>query len=217
MSENDPNKPANANEPASKENENFAQRIWKKTGFQQRYFWIAVWFFVSFLILLIPIITAAGFCRIFFAPAFLWSLAYLFGGALLGFIFGVPTIIANTSSVQASAAAVTPPTEENKDTTQVKQTAQVKQVVQANTNLTQISDWLTKVIVGAGLVELKQIPDFIKSVAVQMGKGMQVSIQTSDAHFAAVFSGGIIILFSTYGFVFGYLIMRIILAEIFAD
>ena len=38
--------------------------------------------------------------------------------------------------------------------------------LQANTNMERISDWLTKILVGAGLVELKGLPRAIDSAAL---------------------------------------------------
>ncbi len=71
----------------------------------------------------------------------LWLLAYLILGALVDFIFDFPIII--TSAVAASSGNQGTDSEDKKTN---------KKIVQANTNLTQISDWLIKIIVGAGLV-----------------------------------------------------------------
>ena len=60
------------------------------------------------------------------------------GGGFLGFLFGIPSILQNP-------------------------TAKLKY----NDNLVQISDWLTKIIVGVGLTQIYNIPRFIKKIGVE--------------------------------------------------
>ena len=67
------------------------------------------------------------------ATAVLIAGASFLGGGLVGFLFGIPR------AVQGSTAH-----------TRATQ-------YQANTNLEQVSDWLTKIIVGVGLVEIGRI------------------------------------------------------------
>ena len=64
--------------------------------------------------------------------------ASISSGGFLGFIFGIP------SMSQAPTAKL-----------------------KYNDNLVQISDWLTKIIVGVGLTQLYHIPSFIKRIGVQ--------------------------------------------------
>ena len=82
----------------------------------------------------------------------------------------------------------------------------------ANTNLTQVSDWVTKIIIGAGLVQLGKIPKFIGRIASEIGKGIETKGAFID--YATGMAGGIFIFYTSYGFVFGYLIMRVILTEL---
>jgi hypothetical protein len=187
----------------------FWKSVFEGIGTNQKFFWTGLWFLVGFGIILIPIFIGASTGKIIFSSSFLWAFACLLSGALLGFIFGVPTIISNSPGSGQQASTGSPLTKDEIEKN--------NKIVQANTNLTQISDWLTKVMVGAGLVQLSKIPHFIKEISTEMAKGIEISIKQIDVDFATLFSGGIIILFSTYGFVFGYLIMRIILTEIFAE
>jgi uncharacterized membrane protein len=118
-------------------------------------------------------------------------------GALVGFIFSVPKIISD-SGIPASSIS--------------------KNKIEENTNLTQISDWLTKILIGAGLVQLKEIPIFIGRVSRYMAMGIRqqnLPIYTNDS--ATIISTGIIIFFLTFGFIGGYLIMRLVLIEQFQD
>jgi len=190
----------------------FPQKVISKIGFNQRFFWIGTWFLIGFAIALIPIFYASSTKKVLFPPAFLWACAYLLLGALLGFVFGIPKIISNSSYTPTPVPLPPNPTESEKQALE-----KGKRIIEANTNLTQISDWFTKVVVGAGLVEMKQIPTFIKDIATKMAKGLAASELPENISFAAVFSGGIIVLFSVFGFIFGYIIMRIILTELFAD
>lgn len=132
--------------------------------------------------------------------AFVWALAYFVLGGLAGFIFGVPKIVANTNP----NANINEPAARN--------------ILQENTNLTQISDWLTKVIIGAGLVELKQIPPFIVQVARKMARGLDAGpFKQEHLDYLSVLSGGIIIYFITWGFVSGYLVMRLVIAKLLPE
>jgi hypothetical protein len=63
--------------------------------------------------------------------------ASLSSGGFLGFLFGIPSILQDP-----------------------------KAKLKYNDNLVQISDWLTKIIVGVGLTQLYQIPSFVKRVGV---------------------------------------------------
>ncbi|WP_436487734.1 hypothetical protein [Chitinophaga sp. ARDCPP14] len=187
-----------------------ARPIWQKIinaiGGNQKFFWTTFWLLVAFLILLTPLFYANLVGKLYLAPAFLWAFAFLMIGAVTGFIFGVPTII--TSGLPTAADAQQRTLTDNK---------KAEKIVQANTNLTQISDWLTKVIIGAGLVELSKIPGFIENVSIKMAKGMMVPGVVNSEAFAAVFSGAIMVLFLSFGFICGYLVMRIVLTEIFSD
>ena len=76
------------------------------------------------------------------------SLAALGFGALVGFLFGVPRY-----KTERSVSAASPSTAGGGDPGAT--------VYKPNTNLEEISDWLTKLFVGATLVELGKIPDLM--------------------------------------------------------
>lgn len=71
-----------------------------------------------------------------------------------------------------------------------------------NSNLEQISDWLTKLLVGAGLVELKDISSHLRSAGAYLGDGLAVSNPGAYAVSAVVYGAGA-------GFGFSYLWTRL--------
>ena len=124
--------------------------------------------------------------------AILWAAACFMAGFLGGFLFGVPKV-----GPEGTAAA----------TTRAQGYSQ-----RPNTNLEQISDWLTKIIVGLGLVELKQVPAHLGNAARFVAESLTV-----EAPGAAVisFAGSLILYFSILGFLAGYLLTLLFLAGAF--
>jgi hypothetical protein len=133
----------------------------------------------------------------------LWAFAYYVVGALLGFIFSVPKIITDdTSGIDKNIAG---------------KSLSLRYKIEENTNLTQISDWLTKILIGAGLVQLGEAPGFILRVAKVMAQGMRndaSEMNTIDG--ATVMCAALIIYFTVWGFISGYIVMRLVLTEQFA-
>lgn len=130
------------------------------------------------------------------APAFGLSLALALGaaavGGVLGFIFGIPR------GFRASSDATPPKGEEPSG----------RQRYQGNSNLEEISDWLAKLLVGAGLTQLTafsgKVFNFAQLVAPQLGK---------DASSAYVL--GVLVSFTVFGFFLSYLFARRVLPVVF--
>jgi hypothetical protein len=162
-----------------------------------KYFWTAFWvilvFFFGFIVLLV---SGAG-KQINIGSALIWATACFCSGCLLGFIFGVPKIISNLTTSPGGGAL---------------SDSQQKAAIQENNNLTDISDWLTKVLVGAGLVELKTIPSFILKIATRMGNGL--ALQPALVESATILSAGILLYYLSFGFMAGYLTMRLVIFDI---
>jgi predicted acyltransferase len=126
-----------------------------------------------------------------FATCVLVAAAALAAGLLLGFLFGIPkTDQPNPAGGQT-------------------QTTPKKLTLKANTNLVEISDWLTKMIVGVGLSQLSTLPGKLKSLA---------------GYFATAFGppaapGSLVLAilgyFGIFGFLLGYLWARIYLTKEF--
>jgi hypothetical protein len=121
------------------------------------------------------------------------AIAALLGGGLLGFLFGIPrTLQAEAAPLPASGNG------HNGNGTSYR----------PNTNLEQISDWLTKMLVGIGLIEIHPIADNVSDLARKVAD----SIGGDGAH---VFAFGLLVYFSICGFLLGYLWTRLFLPVAF--
>jgi uncharacterized membrane protein len=128
----------------------------------------------------------AGFIAIWASPvrdhatADLWAMMCLAAGAFIGFLFGVPRINPNAKE----SAYLLP-----------------------NTNIETISDWLTKIIVGVGLINFNEIGGFLKLISNQLAASLAM-----DAPFAMA----LIVYFFIAGLIQGYLLTRMFLSPKFA-
>jgi hypothetical protein len=118
------------------------------------------------------------------ATPLLWSLAFFIIGSAFGFLFGIPKILQSDKQTDQSAGVP------HSDYRQ-----------QVNTNLTEISDWLTKIIVGLGLIQLSKISLYLDKIAYALAHSMNPTNPDKDKAFAL----GIVLCFSVLGFLFGYL------------
>jgi len=121
-----------------------------------------------------------------FGAGSLLAFAAFTSGSLLGLLFGIPKATKSQSD-ERDGRELTPST--------------VGQFLAANNNLVEISDWLTKVLVGATLTQVNKLP----SVLVKFG-----------THYGAAMGGEsvaitLLIGFAASGFLSGYLVTRVIL------
>jgi hypothetical protein len=110
----------------------------------------------------------------------LWfaSGAAFFAGTIGGFLFGVPKSVSNPANTSV------PPT---------------KSPYKINTNLEEISDWLTKIILGLGLVHLDKVIRFVDSI------GQEAATAIGQAQGAKLIAISAMI----YGFVCGFIVVYI--------
>lgn len=101
-------------------------------------------------------------------------------GFFLGFLFGIP--------------------KRNEDN---------ESVYDLNTNLVDISDWLTKIIIGIGLIEIKSMAGFLESAGVYV----RDAIGGDDS--VKVFTIFIIVYFSIFGLYYGFNYMRLYLSGLY--
>ena len=106
----------------------------------------------------------------------LWAMACISAGALIGFLFGVP---------RANPAAA-------------------KGAYLHNTNVEAVSDWLTKILVGVGLVNLQSIGAWVGRMAAGLGPALNTTPE---------FATGLIVYFFVIGIIEGYILTRMFLPK----
>jgi len=133
--------------------------------------------------------------------ALLWALAFLTVGSIGGFLFAIPRV--PRSSLQRKAASMT----EGGPASKLRRLDERGFGLGINTNLEEISDWLTKILVGVGLIELRSLPENIRRIGNYVGQGLGPDQQTVAA--------AIVIYFFGLGFLCGYLLTRMFLGPAF--
>lgn len=128
-------------------------------------------------------------------------LAGVFSGAVLGFLFGHP---------KQQDADKTPPAQQ---APQVTASAWEKsQRWKLNTSLTDILEWLTKMIVGIGLVEAKGALTWFAGITAVAADWLFGSRHGSPAVVAAAIGGG-----AVFGFLFTYLYTLLFITRLIAE
>ena len=176
------------------QNENNGERITEDR--KMRRLWIIV---VTMLIIgiLTIISNAAGVATEFkfflnsASTGLLISGAFFSAGSLAGFLFAIPKLIQNQSVVSNS--------ENNRP------------IIVHNDNLVQISDWLTKIIVGVGLTQLYNIPSFI----IKIGDKFKDSFGFNEAGRNAAI--GAVLYFLIIGFLCVYIWTRLYFVKLLKD
>lgn len=114
-------------------------------------------------------------------------------GAVLGFLFGIPRLNRNYA-----------PADDYGRTTKYK----------PNTNLEDVSDWLTKIIIGVTLTQLTRIPGYLESIADSIL--LSSDCETMNCHFAKPMIISLVICFLIAGFITGYFYTRLYLPNLFS-
>jgi hypothetical protein len=131
----------------------------------------------------------------------LLSLAFGGIGGLVGFLFGIP---------RGMGQATKNPPQNGDPSTSAAAGASNAQAASSDksTNLEQISDWLTKIILGAGLTQLVKIPELLKKLGDSFGKAF------GDSSFLPI----VIVIGSViFGFFAGYLMTQLFLVKALLD
>jgi hypothetical protein len=123
------------------------------------------------------------------------SLASALVGGFLGFLFGIPKSLQKGNEMVLATATNGNPTKERPYSN--------------NTNLEQISDWLTKIIVG---VSLTQIPAILRHFDMLTTK-IALGFKPLDETFAYPYSASLIIFYSICGFLAVYIYAKIYLLK----
>lgn len=105
-------------------------------------------------------------------------------GGLLGFLFGIPRSLQAADTARSQGASATG-------------------AYGSNTNLEQISDWLTKILVGVGLTQLNEVPGLLGSIGTFLAPAFPGTTRPD------VFTPALVLYFLIGGFLFGYLWTRL--------
>lgn len=129
---------------------------------------------------------------IWFCMSILIALTTSLIGSFFGFLFGIPRV--------------------NSEFNQSKEKAFV-----ANTSLEDISDWLTKIIIGVSLTQLYKIPNQLYLLAKQIVLGVGAVTQPINRSFDISFVISLILFYSILGFFFAFFYARLELKKKFVD
>ena len=160
----------------------------------------------------------------YLAVGILTSIAAALTGGLLGFLFGIPRYVSSgqlrfarpaptppPAPPNAAAPTAAPPTPPPPPATPPNAAApdaaapndEATAAFEPSSNLAEVSDWLTKVLLGAGLVQLTQLSDPAVSLINSVGAGLTVVIPPNGA--AKVAAGSIMLAYSVWGFMVTYI------------
>lgn len=125
----------------------------------------------------------------------------LLAGTFLGFLFGIPRALQQQGAPEGGAA----------EGAAALQGAGGRSGYGANTSLEQISDWLTKILVGVGLTQLSSLPSALMQFANFAHSGLG-GFESSN-----VFAVALLIYFLICGFLMSYLWTRLRLGKAFSE
>ena len=155
---------------------------------------------------------------------FALALASLAAGGFIGFLFGIPRVAPAASEARAEPApqaAARPETSGEAAPARAADAATSRDSGhRVNTNLEEVSDWLTKIIVGVSLVEFKSIAEFVDSLSLDIAGIFQPACTGAVANCflgVRVFSAAEIILFFLIGIHFGFLWTRLLVQGAIKD
>lgn len=124
---------------------------------------------------------------------YLWAMGSLATGALVGFLFGVPRWLAAKGEIAG-----------------IERTR-----YEPNTNIEKLSDWLTKMLVGVGLVELHELGPTLSKAAAVLASGLTLRdpAQKLALGEAQAFATGLVAYFLVAGLIQGFLLTRMFITR----
>jgi hypothetical protein len=122
------------------------------------------------------------------------ALSALLSGGLLGFLFGIPRTLQQEEK---------PATQQTGNGLDVSTEQKSERLYGVNTNLEDVSDWLTKILVGVGLTQISSIPTALREYADYFSKGL------GNYPNSSVFSIALLLFFLIDGFLLSYLWTRL--------
>jgi hypothetical protein len=128
-----------------------------------------------------------------FAVGSMVATASLLAGLFFGFLFGIPRTLQKNE-------------DENAYTAKADSADAGRSSYRPNTNLEQISDWLTKILVGAGLTQINSIRQWLSDLGASLAPGL------GGRQEGSAFAIAILVSYAVDGFLIGYLWTRLHLA-----
>lgn len=134
----------------------------------------------------------------------LWGLACLGSGSVVGFLFGIPRAAPQDKTRFTSSSTGA--------TDNIYPEEHSPYRMRPNTNLEEVSDWLTKIIVGLGLVHLQDFENMLYRTAKNAASAMSSNTDPPVTSLATAMIVSLVI----EGFFIGYLYTRLFLQGAFA-
>lgn len=125
--------------------------------------------------------TTSGPHGTYLSVGLLTALAAFMIGDLAGFLFGIPRVVSSGQVRQKQSSEYAP-----------------------SSNLAEVSDWLTKLLLGAGLVQLTRLGAPIADLIDHVAAGLHTTSDSSGA--ATVMAGAIIFGYTAIGLLGGYVV-----------
>ncbi len=129
---------------------------------QERLAWIALVALLGAGVLVIVLFTVIGKPVNMLVVELLVALASLVVGGFLGFLFGIPRAPTRTSNSAGASDA------------EVGTAAVSSSGYEPSNSLEQVADWLTKILVGVGLVELRDLKEELAHFGARLDSTLQV-------------------------------------------
>jgi hypothetical protein len=136
--------------------------------------------------------------------ALLTALAATATGLVLGFLFGIPRGLSGDNNAPTGTSY------EGGAGTNAAGTSAHQPRRLGNASLEQVADWLTKLLIGAGLTQLGPLKDHLQSLARQVSE----SVSPPNDPASPMFGLALIGYFGCMGFLGGYLATRLLLARL---
>jgi hypothetical protein len=139
--------------------------------------------------------TGSGQAAIIFATMLIVSGAGTFAGLIAGFIFGIPRVVSGTVISEDPA----------------DQRATLSSPLRTNSNLEQVSDWLTTIVIGLTLINVKEIAHSLHTA----GKLIAIAVSGKAEHSLSVLAPATGVYAFLVGFLCFYILTRTELAILF--
>jgi hypothetical protein len=151
-------------------------------------FWLGILALAGPVLGVIPVFvyafTTPGTAGTYLGVGLLTALAAFLAGCLTGFLFGIPRVVSSGQARLGASSDYTP-----------------------SSNLAEVSDWLTKLLLGAGLVQLTHLGTPISHLIDHVAAGLHATPAYSGP--ATVMAGAIIFGYVTIGLLDGYVVTTI--------